>query len=161
MIRIGLFYGHGPNHPSTGRLKKRVMPEDVIINCSENVEILPPPGHKWAEVRHDNTATWLCSWKENIFNDTKYIVLNPSAKLKACNLPHLIGHSHIHKRRRRHSSRDNEKKGLKGGIPSRAINSTVRSGSPIFGCRPDPVKAGPLSYLLRKIGGFLSSFGCW
>jgi hypothetical protein len=33
------------------------MPEDVIINCSKDSDWpKPPPGHKWKEVRHDNTV---------------------------------------------------------------------------------------------------------
>ncbi|NXU50146.1 TOP1 topoisomerase, partial [Turnix velox] len=42
----------------------------------------PPEGHKWKEVRFDNTVTWLASWTENIQNSLKYIMLNPSSKLK-------------------------------------------------------------------------------
>ena len=39
-------------------VKRRVMPEDVIINCSKDSECpKPPPGRKWKEVRHDNTVT--------------------------------------------------------------------------------------------------------
>ncbi|KYO45283.1 DNA topoisomerase 1 isoform A [Alligator mississippiensis] len=78
----GLFRGRG-NHPKMGMLKKRIMPEDVIINCSKDSKIpVPPEGHKWKEVRCDNTVTWLASWTENIQNSLKYIMLNPSSKLK-------------------------------------------------------------------------------
>ncbi|PIO29473.1 hypothetical protein AB205_0085840, partial [Aquarana catesbeiana] len=42
----------------------------------------PPPGSKWKEVRFDNTVTWLASWTENIQGAIKYIMLNPSSKLK-------------------------------------------------------------------------------
>ena len=42
----------------------------------------PPEGHKWKEVRHDNTVTWLASWTENIQNQIKYVMFNPSSKLK-------------------------------------------------------------------------------
>uniref|UniRef100_F1KRZ4 DNA topoisomerase I n=1 Tax=Ascaris suum TaxID=6253 RepID=F1KRZ4_ASCSU len=78
----GLFRGRG-GHPKMGRLKKRVRPEDVIINCSKDSEIpVPPEGHKWKEVRHDNTVTWLCSWTENVLGQNKYIMLNPSSKIK-------------------------------------------------------------------------------
>ena len=39
-------------------MKRRVMPEDVIINCSKDSECpKPPAGRKWKEVRHDNTVT--------------------------------------------------------------------------------------------------------
>ncbi|XP_060537772.1 DNA topoisomerase I, mitochondrial isoform X1 [Pantherophis guttatus] len=78
----GLFRGRG-NHPKMGMLKKRIMPEDVIINCSKDSKIpRPPRGHKWREVRCDNTVTWLASWTENIQGSIKYIMLNPSSKLK-------------------------------------------------------------------------------
>lgn len=78
----GLFRGRG-EHPKQGMVKRRVLPEDVIINCSKDSRIpKPPDGHKWKEVRHDNTVTWLASWTENVQNQTKYVMLNPSSKLK-------------------------------------------------------------------------------
>ncbi|XP_053321970.1 DNA topoisomerase I, mitochondrial isoform X2 [Spea bombifrons] len=78
----GLFRGRG-DHPKMGMLKKRIMPEDIIINCSKDSKIPePPPGHRWKEVRCDNTVTWLASWTENVQNGIKYIMLNPSSKLK-------------------------------------------------------------------------------
>merc|ERR1719273_2887641 len=59
------------------------MPEHVIINCSKDSEYPEPPeGHKWKEVRHDPNVTWLASWTENIQNQIKYVMLNPSSKLK-------------------------------------------------------------------------------
>ncbi|KAK9510729.1 hypothetical protein O3M35_005458 [Rhynocoris fuscipes] len=77
-----LFRGRG-EHPKMGMLKKRVMPEDVLINCSKDSKIpQPPPGHKWKEIRHDNTVTWLASWTENVQGQVKYVMLNPSSKLK-------------------------------------------------------------------------------
>ncbi|GFN92237.1 DNA topoisomerase 1 [Plakobranchus ocellatus] len=77
-----LFRGRG-DHPKQGMLKKRVNPEDVIINCSKDSKIPEPPaGHKWKEVRHDNTVTWLASWTENIQGATKYVMLNAASKLK-------------------------------------------------------------------------------
>ncbi|CAJ0963834.1 unnamed protein product [Ranitomeya imitator] len=78
----GLFRGRG-DHPKMGMLKLRIRPEDVIINCSKDAKIPePPPGHKWKEVRFDNAVTWLASWTENIQGSIKYIMLNPSSKLK-------------------------------------------------------------------------------
>lgn len=78
----GLFRGRG-DHPKMGMLKRRVMPEDVVINCSRDSRIPEPPaGHQWKEVRSDNTVTWLAAWTENIQNSSKYIILNPSSKLK-------------------------------------------------------------------------------
>ncbi|CAH1104577.1 unnamed protein product [Psylliodes chrysocephalus] len=78
----GLFRGRG-EHPKMGKLKKRLNAEDIIINCSQDSNIpKPPSGHKWKEVRHSNTVTWLASWTENVQNQVKYIMLNPSSKLK-------------------------------------------------------------------------------
>ncbi|CAD5111129.1 unnamed protein product [Dimorphilus gyrociliatus] len=70
----GLFRGRG-DHPKQGCLKKRVQPEDVIINCSKDSKIPEaPPGHKWKEVRHDNTVTWLACWTDNIQGHIKYMM---------------------------------------------------------------------------------------
>ncbi|XP_055355453.1 DNA topoisomerase I, mitochondrial-like [Paramacrobiotus metropolitanus] len=78
----GLFRGRG-EHPKMGMLKRRVRPQDVIINCSSDATApKPPPGTKWKEVRHDNRVTWLACWNENILGTNKYIMLNPSSKLK-------------------------------------------------------------------------------
>jgi DNA topoisomerase-1 len=78
----GLFRGRG-DHPKQGCLKRRTMPEDVIINCSADSEWpQPPKGHQWKKLQHDNTVTWLASWQENVQNQIKYVMLNPSSKLK-------------------------------------------------------------------------------
>jgi DNA topoisomerase-1 len=42
----------------------------------------PPEGHRWKEVRHDNTVSWLAGWSENVLGQNKYIMLNPSSRLK-------------------------------------------------------------------------------
>uniref|UniRef100_A0A8C2BMX4 DNA topoisomerase I n=1 Tax=Cyprinus carpio TaxID=7962 RepID=A0A8C2BMX4_CYPCA len=78
----GLFRGRG-DHPKMGMLKRRIRPEDIIINCSKDSKYpKPPPGTKWKEVRHDNKVTWLVSWTENIQGSIKYIMLNPSSRIK-------------------------------------------------------------------------------
>lgn len=78
----GLFRGRG-EHPKMGMIKRRIQAEDVSINCSKESKIPEPPkGHRWKEVRHDNTVTWLASWVENVQGQVKYIMLNPSSKLK-------------------------------------------------------------------------------
>ncbi|XP_069596464.1 DNA topoisomerase 1-like [Ranitomeya imitator] len=77
-----LFRGRG-DHPKQGMLKKRILPEDVIINCSEDSRIpVPPSGHRWKEVRHDHSVTWLASWTENVQGSVKYVMLNANSKLK-------------------------------------------------------------------------------
>nr|XP_029134147.1 DNA topoisomerase I, mitochondrial-like isoform X1 [Labrus bergylta]XP_029134148.1 DNA topoisomerase I, mitochondrial-like isoform X1 [Labrus bergylta]XP_029134149.1 DNA topoisomerase I, mitochondrial-like isoform X1 [Labrus bergylta]XP_029134150.1 DNA topoisomerase I, mitochondrial-like isoform X1 [Labrus bergylta] len=78
----GLFRGRG-EHPKQGMLKKRIQPEDVIINCGKESCIpVPPAGHRWKKVQHDNSVTWLASWTENIQGLIKYIMLNANSKLK-------------------------------------------------------------------------------
>lgn len=78
----GLFRGRG-EHPKMGLVKRRVQPEDIILNCSKGSQApKPPPGRRWKEVRHDNTVTWLASWVENVQGMVKYIMLNPSSRLK-------------------------------------------------------------------------------
>ncbi|XP_020489520.1 DNA topoisomerase I, like [Labrus bergylta] len=78
----GLFRGRG-DHPKMGMLKRRIRPKDIIINCSKDSKHPePPPGTKWKEVRHDNKVTWLVSWTENIQGSIKYIMLNPSSRIK-------------------------------------------------------------------------------
>lgn len=77
----GLFCGRG-QHPKMGMVKRRVLPEDVIINIGKEAPVPKPPrGHSWKEVRHDRSVSWLASW--NVLGRTKYVTLNASAKLRA------------------------------------------------------------------------------
>eukprot|EP00049_Salpingoeca_infusionum_P009425 m.157178 g.157178 ORF g.157178 m.157178 type:complete len:701 (+) comp14333_c0_seq1:111-2213(+) len=78
----GLFQGRG-SHPKMGKLKRRVMPEQVIINIGEGATVpKPPAGHRWAEVRHDSKVTWLASWTENVQNQNKYVRLGNDSHVK-------------------------------------------------------------------------------
>ena len=78
----GLFRGRG-EHPKMGCVKKRIRPEDVIINIGREAQIpKPPEGHHWKEVRHDNKVSWLVMWTENIRGNNKYIMLNASSRVK-------------------------------------------------------------------------------
>lgn len=78
----GLFRGRG-DHPKTGKLKKRVQPEQVTINISKGAKVpSPPPGHKWQDVVHDDKVTWLATWKENVNNNIKYVMLAATSSLK-------------------------------------------------------------------------------
>ena len=80
----GIFIGRG-THPKLGMIKKRVYPEDVIINISEEVKIPEPSlkGHKWKEIIHDKSVVWLASWKEPITNKNKYIFTSFDSFFKA------------------------------------------------------------------------------
>ncbi|KAH7108323.1 hypothetical protein BKA62DRAFT_609892 [Auriculariales sp. MPI-PUGE-AT-0066] len=78
----GLFRGRG-KHPKKGCLKLRVNPQDITINIGEGVPVPKPSiGGDWAKVIHDNTVTWLATWKENINGNTKYVFLAPGSSLK-------------------------------------------------------------------------------
>jgi DNA topoisomerase-1 len=69
----GIFLGRG-THPKIGRIKKRIMPEDITINLSKDAKIpIPLKGHKWGKITHDREVIWLSSWKEEITGKTKYI----------------------------------------------------------------------------------------
>lgn len=77
-----LFRGRG-EHPKTGKVKTRVMPEQITINIGKNAKIPEPPkGHKWKAVQHDQKATWLAMWQENINNAYKYVMLGAASDVK-------------------------------------------------------------------------------
>jgi len=78
----GLFRGRG-DHPKSGLLKKRIQPEDVVINIGHDVPIpKPPPGHSWKGVVHDNTVTWLACWQDSISGHMKYVFLAANSRFK-------------------------------------------------------------------------------
>ncbi|KAJ3384140.1 DNA topoisomerase 1 [Entophlyctis sp. JEL0112] len=78
----GLFRGRG-DHPKTGTLKLRVQPEQVTINIGADAEVPPAPeGHSWGNVVHDNTVAWLATWKENVNENIKYVLMAATSSLK-------------------------------------------------------------------------------
>jgi len=78
----GLFRGRG-EHPKTGKVKRRVMPEQVTINLGKGAPVpAAPAGHKWKAVQHDNKATWLAMWQENINGAYKYVMLSANSAVK-------------------------------------------------------------------------------
>jgi hypothetical protein len=59
------------------------MPEQVTINIGENAVVpTPPPGHKWEKVIHDSNVAWLATWKENVNDNIKYVLLGATSSLK-------------------------------------------------------------------------------
>ncbi|OJD16625.1 hypothetical protein AJ78_03217 [Emergomyces pasteurianus Ep9510] len=77
-----LFRGRG-EHPKTGKVKTRVMPEQITINIGKEAKVpTPPPGHKWKEVKHDQEGTWLAMWQENINGNYKYVMLAANSDIK-------------------------------------------------------------------------------
>lgn len=79
----GLFRGRG-KHPKTGKVKTRVMPEQITLNFGEDAPapICPIPGHAWGVVQHDASVTWLANWRENIMDSNKYVMLAAMSSLK-------------------------------------------------------------------------------
>ncbi|KAF4316934.1 hypothetical protein BBO99_00004631 [Phytophthora kernoviae] len=79
----GLFRGRG-EHPKTGTLKERVMPEDVTVNVgiSDRVPICNVPGHSWKQVIHRDTVSWLAYWNENVMGGIKYVFFAASSSFK-------------------------------------------------------------------------------
>lgn len=77
-----LFRGRG-EHPKTGRLKLRVDPEQVTINIGKGAKVPEPPaGHKWKAVKHDQNASWLAMWQENINGNYKYVMTGADSSTK-------------------------------------------------------------------------------
>ncbi len=79
----GLFRGRGM-HPMMGMVKKRCLPEAIVVNMGPDAPVppCPLPGHAWDRVQHDNKVTWLASWKENVLNGVKYVMLAASSSFK-------------------------------------------------------------------------------
>ena len=78
----GLFRGRG-DHPKTGRVKKRVDPEQITINIGKEARVPEAPeGHRWKEIKHDQEGTWLAMWQENINAAYKYVMLAANSDVK-------------------------------------------------------------------------------
>jgi DNA topoisomerase-1 len=59
------------------------MPEQITINIGKEATVpAPPEGHKWKAVQHDNKATWLAMWQENINGAYKYVMLAAQSSVK-------------------------------------------------------------------------------
>jgi len=77
----GLYIGQGNILTNKGRIKGFVNPKDVTINVSKGSEPLPPKGHKWGNIVHDNKASWIAKYKDTITGKDKYILLSDSGEL--------------------------------------------------------------------------------
>ena len=71
-----IFVGRG-KHPKRGTIKRRILPEDVIINLSPDSPIpVPSIRGSWKEVIRDNSSFWLASWVHPV--TLKYTYMYPS-----------------------------------------------------------------------------------
>uniref|UniRef100_A0A6A7G310 DNA topoisomerase I n=1 Tax=Hirondellea gigas TaxID=1518452 RepID=A0A6A7G310_9CRUS len=82
----GLFRGRG-KHPKTGKIKRRLVPEDVYLNIGENEKIpkCPINGHSWAGIMHHNTVTYIARYKDTVQNQPKLVFLHASSRFKGEN----------------------------------------------------------------------------
>lgn len=80
----GIFLGRG-SHPKIGKIKKRIQPEDVILNLDKECTIPKPniKNHNWGDIIHDNNVIWLASWKDTITGKTKYVFTSLESFFKA------------------------------------------------------------------------------
>lgn len=82
----GIFMGRGC-HPKAGKIKKRILPEDITLNIDKETKIPELPSfykdRKWGKIIHNNTLEWLASWKDTITNKVKYVWLGNKSDFKA------------------------------------------------------------------------------
>ena len=73
----GIFVGRGKLHEKTGRVRRRILPEDVTLNLSKSAPIPDSPvqSHSWGHIIHDKKARWLARWKDTILDKHKYVYL--------------------------------------------------------------------------------------
>lgn len=84
----GIFRGRG-EHPGAGKLKSRILPENVTVNVGLD-NMIPKcdiPGHSWKAVVNNPEATWLGQFKDEgrDKSGTKYLFLAADSKIKAKN----------------------------------------------------------------------------
>jgi DNA topoisomerase-1 len=69
----GIFVGRG-SHPKIGKIKKRIYPEDIILNLDKEAPIPKTLiNHKWGGIIHDQSVIWLATWKDELTSKNKYI----------------------------------------------------------------------------------------
>jgi DNA topoisomerase-1 len=85
MVEPPGIYRRRGDHPGSGKIKKRILPEDVSINvgADDPVPICNLPGHAWNKVINNNESTWLAMYKEE--KNTKYVFLAGNSKFKGMN----------------------------------------------------------------------------
>jgi len=76
-----IFIGRG-NHPLSGKIKKRLYPEDITLNIGKNMNIpkpeiikndeYNPKKYEWGSIISDNTLEWIASWQNNVTGKYNY-----------------------------------------------------------------------------------------
>ena len=77
-----LFKGRG-DHPLRGKIKRRIFPEDVIINISKEAPVPKPnvPG-KWGQVIEDKHAMWIACWRQPVTGKLHYVWLGQESEIQ-------------------------------------------------------------------------------
>ncbi|XP_049851047.1 DNA topoisomerase I, mitochondrial-like [Schistocerca gregaria] len=78
-----LFLGRG-NHPHTGRIKRRIMPENITLNLSEDAPIpeCPIPNHHWGNIVHNHEVAWIATWVESVLGSNKYVMFGAASSIR-------------------------------------------------------------------------------
>ena len=81
-----LYFGRG-NNPQIGRIKRRLYPENFILNLSKDAPIPELPdflkNHKWGGIVHIRNSYWIASWKDDITDKMKYVWLSEKSEIKS------------------------------------------------------------------------------
>ena len=84
----GVYLGRGCN-PLMGKIKYRILPEDITINIDEESKIPSLPiyykNHNWGKIIHNHNVEWISSWQDNITGKTKYVWLSNKSNFKSKN----------------------------------------------------------------------------
>lgn len=86
MEPIGIFLGRGKN-PNLGKIKKRIIPEDITINIGKDAPIPKLPefykNNKWGKIVHNKNVEWLASFHDTITKKVKYVWLSHQSHFKS------------------------------------------------------------------------------
>ncbi len=78
-----IFKGRG-QHPKSGFIKEKIVPEDVFLNLSKDapIPICNMPGHSWGDIIRNKDASWLATYMDKNTNIRKYVALGASSRIK-------------------------------------------------------------------------------
>lgn len=79
----GIFVGRGAYNTLTGRVRRRMVPEDITLNIGRGAPTppTPMPGHRWGKIVHDKNADWLAKWRCPVTGKIKYVRLAPEGRM--------------------------------------------------------------------------------
>jgi DNA topoisomerase-1 len=83
----GLYIGHG-EQPLRGRIKGRIMPEDVTLNISRDSVpkcFINGKPCKWGKIEEDHLATWIAMYPHPITRERTYVWLKREESHFVCN----------------------------------------------------------------------------